>query len=280
MERVHVDFMEYKGQMILIMVDAFSKKIWASNMGADTTSLRTLATLYGWFSTEAGFPTTLVSDNGPQLVSQEFETVVARWGVKHLLSPPYHPASNGLAERAVGIVKGRLKKMNVSARPIALHVGLQYVCKVHGLTPHSSTGRCPFELIRESPTASLFPQLTKSTQKAAELTAVRQGVRGSGKRVAFKEGDRVIVYDFKSKLSALGIIKEVLGSNTYMVDSGNGPRHVSGDALSRSSLDAEDIVGEPGLTAQDSQDSQDSPQALVQDSDDSGAESDSSSDGD
>ena len=170
--------------------------------------------------------------------------------------------------------------MDTSARPIALHVGLQYVCRVHGLTPHSSTGRCPFELIREGPTASLFPQLTKSTQKAAELTAVRQSVSGSGKRVAFKEGDRVIVYDFKSKLSALGIIKEVLGSNTYMVDSGNGPRHVSGDALSRSSLDAEDIVGKPGLTAQDSQDSQDSPQALVQDSDDSGADSDSSSDGD
>ena len=89
----------------------------------------------------------------------------------------------------------------------------------------------------------------------------------------------VIVYDFKTKLSALGVIKEVLGSNTYMVDSGNGPRHVSGESLSRSSLDAEDIVGEPRLTAQDSQDSQDSPQALVQDSDDSGAESDSSSDG-
>ena len=172
--------------------------------------------------------------------------------------------------------------MDTSARPIALHVGLQYVCRVHGLTPHSSTGRCPFELIREGPTASLFPQLTKSTQKAAELSAVRQSVSGSGKRVAFKEGDRVIVYDFKTKLSALGIIKEVLGSNTYMVDSGKGPQHVSGDALSRSSLDCEDIVGEPRLTAQDSQsqDSQDSPQDLVQDSDDSGAESDSSSDGD
>ena len=81
MERCHIDFMEYKGQMILIMIDAYSKKIWASNMGTDTTTLRTLAVLYGWFSQETGFPTTLVSDNGPQLVSKEFETVVARWGV-------------------------------------------------------------------------------------------------------------------------------------------------------------------------------------------------------
>ena len=272
LERCHIDFMEYKGQMILITVDAFSKKIWAANMGTDTTSLRTLAVLYGWFSQETGFPTTLVSDNGPQLVSQEFETVVARWGVKHLLSPPYHPASNGLAERAVGIVKSRLKKMNVSARPIELHVGLQFVCRVHGLTPHTSTGRCPFELIKEGPVPSLFPQLTKSNQKSSELTAVKQSISRPGKRVVYSEGERVVVYDFKTKLSALGTVKQVLGSNTYSIDCGQGRlRHVSGDALSKSRLDLEDFGSDPKLTAQDSESqlvqdrSQDSESLLVQD---------------
>ena len=140
--------------------------------------------------------------------------------------------------------------MDTSARPIALHVGLQYICRVHGLTPHSSTGRCPFELVREGPTASLFPQLTKSTQKAAELTAVRQSINRSGKRVTFTEGECVSVYDFKSKLSALGVIKQVLGTNTYSVDCGKGfLQHVSGDALSKTSLDAQE-VGRPELTAQ------------------------------
>ena len=77
--------------MILIMIDAYSKKIWASNMGTDTTTLRTLAVLYGWFSQETGFPTTLVSDNGPQLVSKEFETVVARWGGQASSEPTISP---------------------------------------------------------------------------------------------------------------------------------------------------------------------------------------------
>ena len=170
--------------------------------------------------------------------------------------------------------------MDVSARPIALHVGLQYVCKVHGLTPHTSTGRCPFELIREGPIASLFPQLTKSTQKSSELTAVRQSTSRPGKRVIFCEGDRVIVYDFKTKLSALGVVKQVLGSNTYSVDCGQGPRHVSGDALSRSRLDSDDFTGEPKLTAQDSQSDSQLVQDLAQDSDDTGADSDSSDDDD
>ena len=273
MERVHIDFMEYRGQMILIMVDAFSKKIWASNMGLNTTSLKTLSVLYEWFCGENGFPTTLVSDNGPQLVSEVFERVVARWGVKHLLSPPYHPASNGLAERAVGIVKGRLKKMNASAGPISLKVTLQYICKVHGLTPNDSTGRCPFELIKEGPTPSLFPQLTKSLQKTSELTAVRQSLKGAGKRRLFWKGQSVIVYDFKTKKSSHGLVKEVLGNNTYTVACETGLKHVSGDALSKSDIEFEELQGESRLTAQEEpsivQDLQEEPQTRVYDSDSS-----------
>ena len=94
-------------------------------MGADIPSRKTLAVLCGWFCGEAGFPTTLVSDNGTQLVSNKFEDKMSKWGIKHLLSPPYHPASNGLVERAVGLVKDRLKKMDCSAAPIPLHIGLQ-----------------------------------------------------------------------------------------------------------------------------------------------------------
>ena len=110
MERVHIDYFEYKGKHVLIMVDAFSKKIWCHYLGTDTTAATTCAVLFNWFCAETGSPTTLVSDNGPQFTSKFFETKMKLWNIKHIFSPPYHPQSNGLAERGVQLVKDRLKK--------------------------------------------------------------------------------------------------------------------------------------------------------------------------
>ena len=57
-----------------------------------------------------GLPETVVTDNGTGFVSQEFEEFLSKNGISHVTSAPYHPASNGLAERAVQIVKKGLKK--------------------------------------------------------------------------------------------------------------------------------------------------------------------------
>lgn len=56
-----------------------------------------------------GLPETIVIDNGTGFVSQEFETFLSGNSIKHVTSAPYLPASNGLAERTVQIVKRGLK---------------------------------------------------------------------------------------------------------------------------------------------------------------------------
>ena len=241
MERVHIDFFEYKGKHVLIMVDAFSKKIWTALMNTDTTTNKTLAVLYGWFSSESGSPTTLVSDNGPQFTAKEFGDKMKLWGIKHIFSPPYHPSSNGAAERAVQLCKDRLKKMNASAEPWKLFVALQYITKVHGLTPHTSTDRCPFELIKNAPLPKLFPKLTSDVSKNLELTAARDSAAKLRRRKSFSEGDHVIVYDNHQKLSYPAIVSEILGTNNYLVISDNGTKHVSGDNLSRAVESGNDI---------------------------------------
>ena len=207
-------------------------------MNTDTTTSKTLAVLYGWLCTETGTPTTLVSDNGPQFAANDFGDKMKLWGIKHVFSPPYHPCSNGAAERAVQLYKDRLKKMNVSAKPVELFVALAYIGKVHGLTPHSSTDRCPYELIKKGNLPSLFPSLTSDISKQSELTVTRHSTAKLRNRKIFEEGDNVVVYDNHKKLSYPAVVSEILGTNNYLVFSDNGPKHVSGDVMSRAAQPA------------------------------------------
>ena len=230
LERVHVDFCEYKGKMLLVMIDAYSKFIWVHVMNADTTTLKTLAVLFTWF-TDRGFPRTLVSDNGPQFTAKEFTDKMSKWGVKHILTPPYHPASNGLAEKAVGIVKDKLKKMDAPGNPLDLHIMVQNVLRYYRATPHSSTDQTPYELISNAPTPVMFPQLI-STQKSLQEThrhSIPKNKFGSARN--FNVGDIVLVYDPVLKLNEHGLINELKSNNSYIVDMDGVTKHISGDNM-------------------------------------------------
>ena len=48
-----------------------------------------------------GLPEEIVSENGPHIVSEEFDMFLKKNGIKHTPIPPYHPTGNGSAERAV-----------------------------------------------------------------------------------------------------------------------------------------------------------------------------------
>ena len=55
-----------------------------------------------------------MSDNGPQFVSHVFKSFCEANCVKHTRLVPYHPQSNGAAERCVQTVKNSLKKYTKS----------------------------------------------------------------------------------------------------------------------------------------------------------------------
>jgi hypothetical protein len=107
-ERVHVDFFHFRGKEFLILVDAFSRWLEVQQMNKSNAEavLRELEEIFRVF----GFPKELVSDNGPPFSSYDFNSKLEKLGIKVTKSPPYHPQSNGLAERAVQSVKTVLRK--------------------------------------------------------------------------------------------------------------------------------------------------------------------------
>ena len=98
--RIHVDYAgPLYGKMFLIIIDVHSK--WMEvHITSDCTTATIIDKLQLSFSS-LGLPQVLVSDNGPAFCSTDFQDFIKQNGNNHVKTVPYHPASNGLAERSV-----------------------------------------------------------------------------------------------------------------------------------------------------------------------------------
>ena len=97
------------GHMFLIVVDSYSKWLEVIIMQSSTTAAKTIEELRNIFARN-GIPHQLVSDKGPQFVSDKFRNFMKVHGIRHIRTAVYYPASNGEAERFVQTFKNALKK--------------------------------------------------------------------------------------------------------------------------------------------------------------------------
>ena len=102
--------------MMLVIVDSHSKWPEICLMNGTTTG-KTITVLRELFA-RYGIPRQLVSDNDPQFTAEEFSQFMSANGVRHIRSSPYHPASNGAAERLVQTVKKALSSGHQDGIPI------------------------------------------------------------------------------------------------------------------------------------------------------------------
>ena len=127
--------------MFLMLVDAHSKWLEVKQMGSTTTA-KTISQLVDIFITH-GLPETLVSDNVTNFASVEMASFTNRNGIIHLFSPPYHPSSNGIAERAVLTKKAVGRIIGASC----LEEIIKKCLSTYKITPHTSAGKAPCELL-------------------------------------------------------------------------------------------------------------------------------------
>ncbi|XP_058822868.1 uncharacterized protein K02A2.6-like [Topomyia yanbarensis] len=145
-QRVHVDFAgPIEGEYYLIAVDSYSK--WPEIVQTRRiTSTATISILCGLFA-RLGMPVTLVSDNGTQFTSVEFAEFCAINGIEHITTPPFHPQSNGQAERFVDTFKRAVKKIREGRGSIT--DALDTFLLAYRSTPNRSApeGKSPSELL-------------------------------------------------------------------------------------------------------------------------------------
>ena len=139
-ERIHVDFAgPFLHKMFMIVMDAHSKWPEVIEM-PETTSGTTIKELRKLFASY-GLPRQVVTDNGPQFTSNEFSVFMKSNGVKHIKCSPYHPSSNGAAERFVQTFKRSIKAAEQLGKSVS-----QKICEFllsYRNTPHVTTKETP-----------------------------------------------------------------------------------------------------------------------------------------
>lgn len=227
-ERLHADFAgPFLGKMFLIVVDSYSKWLEVVPLSSATSSL-TIDSLRSIFATH-GLPKEFVTDNGTQFSSTEFKEFMTSNGVRQIFSPPYHPSSNGLAERAVQSFKDGMKKFSTSE---PLEKRISKFLFLYRLTPHSTTGIAPAELLLRRIPRSKFdlikPDLLSSVRQKQE--AQKKFHDTHSKERHFCVGDPVFVKEFPSgKTWTPGTVSAVKGPVSYCVELPDGRvmrRHV------------------------------------------------------
>ena len=85
------------GESLLALVDYFSR--WVEVDVIKSTSSEAIIKCLDRQFSRYGVPSTLRSDNGPNLVSAEMEEYLDKMGIKHRLTTPLWPTANGEVER-------------------------------------------------------------------------------------------------------------------------------------------------------------------------------------
>ena len=140
--RLHADYAgPVNGMWFLVITDAHSK--WIEVLPTKDTSSSATITMMRHVFSHFGLPMTLVTDNGSNFTSREFELFMSKNGIRHITSAPYQPSTNGQAENTVKSFKSFLKHCE----------GEDWRCQLdkflfkYRVTPHSTTGVSPAELL-------------------------------------------------------------------------------------------------------------------------------------
>ncbi|XP_022795607.1 uncharacterized protein K02A2.6-like [Stylophora pistillata] len=249
-QRIHVDFCQKEADYFLVVVDSHSKWIEVKHM-TSTTADKTIDELRLIFA-EHGLPEELVSDNGPQFVSHEFSEFMRKNGIKHTLVPPYHPPSNGAAERSVRVLKEALiKQVLEGTKGISMKHRLANFLFRYRTTPHSTTGVTPAELRVKRKLRTRLNLVKPDLEQAVQHKQTKQAVYKDPKVDAerfFQVYDRVRVRNTRPKSQVdrwvPGTLIKLCGPRTYIVKTGYRNRYVHTDHMVRACDNAPDKVEE------------------------------------
>ena len=147
------------GKSIVAVVDYFSRFLEVAILKSTTSAkiIEAISTIFARF----GAPFFLRTDNGPQFVSEEFETFLRSHGVEHRRTTPLWPQANGELERQNRSLLKCLKIAHLEKKN--LRTELVTWLTAYRPTPLVTTGSTPFSLMFGREMQSKLLELRRET---------------------------------------------------------------------------------------------------------------------
>ncbi|KAM3961452.1 LOW QUALITY PROTEIN: uncharacterized protein ACR2FA_004568 [Aphomia sociella] len=216
--RLHVDFAgPFQGRNFLIFVDSYSR--WPEVFIVNNTNSATVIKYLRMLFATHGLCEVLVSDNGTQLISEEMNTFLNANNIKHVTTAPYHPATNGLAERMVQTVKDKLRKMS----DIPWDIRIPNMLLGLRATPCSSTNKSPAELLMNRRLRTLLDTIHP-------------------KNISNKKVEQQVEVNAQTKHRESNVGQKVIYRNY-----GSGPRWMSGTVINKKGPSSYEVETKDGL---------------------------------
>lgn len=217
-KRIHIDFADVRGFSLLIVVDSFSKWVEVFKTKDMTTSF-VITKLRETFC-RYGLVDTLVSDNGRQFTSAEFQEFLNQNGIRHILTAPGNPSTNGQAENFVKTIKKSIIANINKHKDINMDVVLNKFLFDYRITKHCTTNQSPAKVMLGREPKSRFslmkPPLVHDTIVQKQQTAIKN-YRGR-RNVEFSKGQKVYIRNYKNPNKpgwSPAVIKHKIGPRNY-----------------------------------------------------------------
>ena len=124
-----------------VIIEHHSRHVWAFATPRNTSA--TANTILGQLFRVIGSPQVLITDRGTSFTAKDFSRFLNDHHVQHRLISPYHPAANGIVEKANHTILNGLRLAQLDNPKKKWSTLLSDVVANYNRTPHSSTGFTP-----------------------------------------------------------------------------------------------------------------------------------------
>lgn len=200
-ENLHIDIVgplktSYRGNCYVITAtDAFSKWAFATPCQKIRTS-ELIKFVEDNILAIHGKPIQIITDRGTQFTSGEWQQFMNKMGIKHNLTTPYHPQSNGIDERLNGTLM-RILRAYVDEYQEDWDTHLKWSLYVYNTTVHESTGYSPYQILHGMDSRSpLKPEVHSNNNNPIDNSSLSEAIRNEvADRIRISQENQRKYYD-------------------------------------------------------------------------------------